>query len=55
LIFEWILCSTFKRIAKNWVWKENLVEPLIFAHCQILENFQFENVKNKECVHTCAQ
>jgi hypothetical protein len=39
---------------KNWVWKENPVDPSMRSHCRIKKNLNSENVKNKECVHTWA-
>jgi hypothetical protein len=32
LIFE---CILLLKIQKNWVWKENLVEPSTCSHCRI--------------------
>ncbi len=48
-------CLKFKQIARNWVWKNNniSVEPAMWcSHCRILEIFNSENGKIKECVHT---
>jgi hypothetical protein len=34
-------CWKFKQIAKNWVWKEKVVEPSMCSHIAEFRNFQF--------------
>jgi hypothetical protein len=51
---EWILLLKIQINYKVWVWKEKSVEP----HCVHIAKFfliQFENVKNRKCVHTLAK
>jgi len=39
---------------KNWVWKEISIEPVNVFTLLNLEIFDFENVKDKACVHACG-
>ncbi len=54
VIFEWICCWKFKKIAKFGFGRKKSVEPSILATLLNLEIFNSKNVKNKECVHTWA-
>jgi len=48
MIFEWFLLLGIQTSCKNWVWKENLV---LSPECVHIAIFNFEKVKNEECVH----
>jgi hypothetical protein len=54
LIFESIFWLKIQTNCKTWVWKEKSVEPSMCFTLLNLENFNFENMKNKKCVHTWA-